>query len=54
MIAKTEFDRRVIESLVQGTADEQTDNEGQIIIYTGMYEWADGSIRDTPDPDFNK
>ena len=51
MITKVEFDRRVIESLTQGHADEQTDNEGQIVIYTGMYEWSDGSIHDEPDPD---
>jgi hypothetical protein len=54
MIARTEFIRQVIEALMNGASDEQTDNEGQIIIYTGMYEWSDGTVRDTPDPDFNK
>jgi hypothetical protein len=53
MISKTEFDRRVIESLAQNASDEQTDNEGQIIIYTGMYEWLDGTIHDEPDPDWD-
>jgi len=54
MITRTEFIRQVIEALMNGASDEQTDNEGQIMIYTGMYEWTDGTVRDTPDPDFNK
>jgi hypothetical protein len=28
----------------------QTDNEGQIIIYTNLFRWNDDSIRDEPDP----
>jgi hypothetical protein len=49
-LTKTEFDRQVIESLVQDHADIQTDNEGQLLIYTGLYEWCDGSIHNEPDP----
>lgn len=24
------------------------DNDGQIVIYTGLFEWSDGSLRDEP------
>jgi hypothetical protein len=26
------------------------DNHGQMVIYTGVYLWKDGSYRDEPDP----
>ena len=51
-ISQIQFDRDVIESITDGSADIETDNEGQLIIYTNMYEWMDGSIRSEPDPDF--
>jgi hypothetical protein len=28
------------------------DNQGQIVIYTNLYSWNDGSIRDAPDPNW--
>jgi hypothetical protein len=28
----------------------ETDNEGQIIIYTGLYRWSDNTIRDEAQP----
>ena len=31
--------------------DQQTDNQGQIVIYTGMYRWTDGTVRDAPQPE---
>jgi len=31
--------------------DCELDNEGQVVYYTGVYQWADGSFHDEPDPD---
>lgn len=30
------------------------DNEGQIVIYTGLYEHSDGSVHDSPEGDQKK
>lgn len=53
-VPQSEFDRQVIESIVDGSADMQTDNEGQILIYTGMYRQKDGTISDSPDPSYDE
>ncbi len=29
--------------------DRGTDNEGQIILYTGLYKWTDGTVHDKPE-----
>lgn len=48
--SKITFREELAEDILQGKADEQTDNTGQIIIYTQRWEWLDGTIRDEPDP----
>lgn len=42
----------IIKSLQDDTAEEMTDNEGQVVIYTGLYEWSDGTTRDEADPNW--
>jgi len=29
---------------------DETDNEGQVVIYTGVYQWKDGSFHDESEP----
>jgi len=29
--------------------EPERDNQGQLVFYTGVFEWDDGSFRDTPE-----
>jgi hypothetical protein len=52
-ITNAEFIERVCKSLRDGTADIQLDNEGQFVIYTGMFSSNDSKdILESPDPNF--
>jgi len=53
-MTEEQFIAKVIRALEDGTADIQTDNEGQLIIYTGVWEQSDTSLEETPDPSFNE
>jgi hypothetical protein len=48
---KTYMEEEVEEHLTHGQHTEEEDNEGQIVFYTGLYRWKDGTVRDYVDPD---
>lgn len=47
-----EFRAMVVAQVVEGTADEQTNHRGEILIHTGVFEWNDRTLHDAPDPKF--
>lgn len=50
---KTYTETEVIDNLGFAPDDAQmgTDNDGQIVLYTGYYRWNDGTIRDEKEPE---
>jgi hypothetical protein len=49
------FTREQVDSIFAQTgivqvSDCERDNQGQLILYTGYYEWSDGNFRMTPEP----
>ena len=42
----------IIHMMSRHPDDMETDNEGQLIMYTGIYRQSDGSYADQPDPTF--
>lgn len=51
--AANSFTQKLLRDLVVNKLDVQTDNHGQLIVYTGQFMWADGSVQSTPDPAFS-
>jgi len=39
----------VARTILDGTASTENDNQGQVIIYTGIYEWEDESLHYEPE-----
>ena len=44
-------DEELDEMLTVGVSE--TDNHGQIVIYTGLFRWKDQTVRDCPDPNYD-
>lgn len=55
MITLTEdaFGNALLESIRQGRINSETDNHGQIVLYTNWFRWMDGTIRNQKDPEYN-
>lgn len=49
---KTYTWQEVLQMIASGQCEDETDNEGQIVIYTGVFRHNDGSIKDLPDLDY--
>ncbi len=51
-----QFEKWLQEKFEEGTLTDQdhvqTEKDGEIVIHTGMYEWTDGTVHNTADPDF--
>lgn len=49
-----EFRHMVAQQILDGELEPMTDNQGQLVIYTGLYENATtAEIQDEEDPDFD-
>lgn len=40
----------MIKLIHSGEADVQTDNDGQLVVYTGLFRWQDQSVHNEEDP----
>lgn len=47
-----EMIRGIAAKIADGAADIQDDGSGQVIIYSNVFSWEDGTYRDAPDPDY--
>jgi hypothetical protein len=46
-----QYTQAEVDTLISSlTAGSERDNQGQIVIYTGIFEWENGEFHDQPDP----
>jgi hypothetical protein len=50
---EAEFRQKLIDDINNGVIDCQVDNEGQLVIYTGLFQWNDSIVRDEADPNWS-
>ena len=50
---KTYTWQEVLDLVASNKADDQEDNQGQILFYTGVYRHKDGTLHDTADPNWD-
>lgn len=53
-IMKRFTDEQVRAHVTANASFEESDCAGQIVVYTSLFKWLDGSIRDEPDPTWNE
>lgn len=51
ILTREAFLERISYEISQDKSDIQTDGQGQLVIYTGLFQHLDGSIQDCPDPE---
>ncbi len=44
------FTEEQVDQMLKCSGTLEHDNHGQLLIYTGVFQWADGSYHDEPDP----
>lgn len=51
VLTETEVVRQMVELVTQEHPDlMDTDNQGQLVIYTGIFQWQDGTYHDEVEP----
>ncbi len=49
-----EFRELIAQKIISGELDPETDSEGQLVFYTGMFENAVSDIQDEADPEYDE